>query len=434
MNKRLRVILNILTVAAAIVFAVTIIMLIDSIRYAGREVEDPAETYAGVFEYELSHRAYGEIMGQYYVRRMKSMTAPAGYEDLYRVAEYAHAAFMTKVCDEKGDTAKANRYREKAAALRNELGAYEYTADEVDKKIGKAENKTDGKSESERRSLAGRMAGKYSYHAGGENGENEYYTMDVVNFGDNLYAFCGRAFPDGDDSFGTYSFWATEFVPYDAKEISSADGDSVKVNELNFSVMSNAGKYWDSGHTGTITLTDDGLVFAGFDHDGFLVPDNDDSRLFLKDDRAEDAFKYLKHRKRGGDEDIQGFWVARDGDSDLYIEFSVTNMYIYSKDPDSEVFFAAGGCDFREGGFDFAGNFIENGGMPFEFAADYKIEGDSLKLAIKGDDVPDRMLREATFERISEEDIHVTTMDEIVFDEDSFGAFGQMENEPFYGV
>ena len=323
---------------------------------------------------------------------------------------------------------------EKAAALRNELGAYEYTADEVDKKIGKAEKKTDGKSESERRSLAGRMAGKYSYHAGGENGENEYYTMDVVNFGDNLYAFCGRAFPDGDDSFGTYSFWATEFVPYDAKEISSADGDSVKVNELNFSVMSNAGKYWDSGHTGTITLTDDGLVFAGFDHDGFLVPDNDDSRLFLKDDRAEDAFKYLKHRKRGGDEDIQGFWVARDGDSDLYIEFSVTNMYIYSKDPDSEVFYAAGGCDFREGGFDFAGNFIENGGMPFEFTADYKVEGDSLKLAIKGDDVPDRMPKEATFERISEEDIHVTTMDEIVFDEDSFGAFGQMENEPFYGV
>ena len=72
--------------------------------------------------------------------------------------------------------------------------------------------------------------------------------------------------------------------------------------------------------------------------------------------------------------------------------------------------------------------------MPFEFTADYKIEGDSLKLAIEGDDVPDRMPREATFERISEEDIHVTTMDEIVFDEDSFGAFGQMENEPFYGV
>lgn len=50
----------------------------------------------------------------------------------------------------------------------------------------------------------------------------------------------------------------------------------------------NAGMYSDAGHKGTIALTDDGLVFSGFKNEGFLVPEYDDSRLFLKDERVED--------------------------------------------------------------------------------------------------------------------------------------------------
>ncbi|MBR5406602.1 MAG: hypothetical protein IK111_03055 [Lachnospiraceae bacterium] len=138
MNKKLRVILNILLVAASIAFLISLVNLIASIGYANREVEDPAETFAGVFAYELDHRAYGEIMGDYYVRRLDRFTPDAGYEDLYRVAEYAHTAFMTRVYDEKGDPEKASLNREKADRLRGELGAYEYTADEVDGLIEKA--------------------------------------------------------------------------------------------------------------------------------------------------------------------------------------------------------------------------------------------------------------------------------------------------------
>ena len=138
MNKTLRVILNILIVIAAIVFLVCFIDMILSIGYANRRSEDPAETYAGVFEYELKHRAYGEIMGTYYVRRLDSFTPEAGYEDLYRVAEYAHTAFMTRVYDEKGDPKKASLCREKTEMLRDGLGAYEYTADEVDELISNA--------------------------------------------------------------------------------------------------------------------------------------------------------------------------------------------------------------------------------------------------------------------------------------------------------
>ena len=138
MNKTLKVILNILIVAAAIVFAISFLDLMFSIQYKNRDVEDPAETFAGVFEYELEHRAYGEIMGHYYVRRMDSFDPPVGYEDLYNVAEYAHTAFMTGVYEEKGDTAKASRYSKKAEELRGSLGSYEYTADVVDEMLRSA--------------------------------------------------------------------------------------------------------------------------------------------------------------------------------------------------------------------------------------------------------------------------------------------------------
>ena len=138
MNRVLKVILNVLTVIAAIVFAICLIYMISSFIYANRKVEDPAETYAGVFEYELKHRAYGEIMGSYYARRLDSFTPDAGYEDLYRVAEYAHTSFMIRVYDEKGDPGKASLYTEKTGELRKELGPYEYTADEIDGMIEKA--------------------------------------------------------------------------------------------------------------------------------------------------------------------------------------------------------------------------------------------------------------------------------------------------------
>ena len=138
MNKKLKVILNILIVAAAIALAVGFIDFIESSRYANREVEDPAETYAGVFEYQLEHRAYGEVISSYYSRRLDSFTAPAGYEDLYRVGEYGHDAFMIRVCDEKKDSKKASSYSQKTEKLRGELGAYKYTADEIDEMIRNA--------------------------------------------------------------------------------------------------------------------------------------------------------------------------------------------------------------------------------------------------------------------------------------------------------
>ena len=283
-------------------------------------------------------------------------------------------------------------------------------------------------------SLAQRMSGKYSYHYSGNNGEEEFLIIDVVNYGDNLYAFCGRAMPDDYENFEAYTFWACEFIPYDRSEMASTDGDTVRVNALCFSVMSNAGKYWDSGSTGTVKLTDDGLVFEDFGHDGFFVPYTDDSRLFLKDERVQDVFSYLKDENVSGNDELQGCWKSRDAGGDFYIRFSGKNMYMYEKSPDAEVFFGAGGCDFHGSSFDCTGNMIDTGGMPFEFSADYDVDGDRLFLSAEGEDAPYKLPSGAEYERISEHDVHVTEMDEVIFDEDSFGAFGQMEKEPFYGV
>ena len=272
-----------------------------------------------------------------------------------------------------------------------------------------------------KQSLAQRLCGRYSYHDMSSSGEEIFHTIDMITFGDNLYAFCAEAMPDDDyESLDEYSFWVSEFIPFNADDMKSKDNDSVRVNELRFSIMSNAGKYWDSGHAGTITLTDEGLVFEGFDHEGFLVPDNDESRLFLKDDRVEDAFGYVKDGK--GDDELEGLWILDLKGADLYIEFSGANMYMYSKDPGSEVFYAGGGCEYSDGAFLWTASCLGAGGMPIELDCKYETDGDVLRLSVSGYDLSDEIPAKGKYTKIKDGGVHVTTMDEVKFDSDSFGG------------
>ena len=137
MNKAkiAKVILNILIVIASLACLAMLFEMLGSFKYANREVEDPVETGMGVFEYDLKHRAYGEIVGGWYVDRMSSMEAPAGLEPTYRVAEYAHTAFMSRVYEETGDENAAAACAERRENLRSSLGDYGYAADEVDEMI-----------------------------------------------------------------------------------------------------------------------------------------------------------------------------------------------------------------------------------------------------------------------------------------------------------
>ena len=138
MNKVLKVILNIMIVIASLAFFVCFVLMIESFKYKNREVEDPAETYAGVFEYMLRHRAYGEIIGDYYSRRMDSFGPVAGYEDLYKVGAYAHAAFMARVYSEKDDQYGIDRCNSSMKDIRSELGDLAHNANEIDEMIKNA--------------------------------------------------------------------------------------------------------------------------------------------------------------------------------------------------------------------------------------------------------------------------------------------------------
>ena len=137
MNKTVKVIMNILTVIAGIILLASVIVMIGSFEYANREVEDPAESQRSVFEYKLKHKAYGEILGTYYSLRLDSFEAPEGMEDIYRVAEYAHTAFMSRVYAEKNDKDMISANAGRMEKLKSSLGAYAYTADEVDEIISR---------------------------------------------------------------------------------------------------------------------------------------------------------------------------------------------------------------------------------------------------------------------------------------------------------
>ena len=282
-------------------------------------------------------------------------------------------------------------------------------------------------------SLAKRMCGKYSYHYGsGDMGDDEFLIMNVFTFGDNLYAFCGYAMAD-ETELESYSFWASEFIPYDAAEMESTEGNTVRVKELRFSVMSQAGKYWDRGQDGTITLTDDGLVFENFDNEEFLCPEEYGGRLFLKDERVEDVFPYLKDDGGAGETDLQGVWCAYEGEYPVYLEFNGDNFYVYQKSPDSEVVYAAGGYETSNGIISSTLAMLGCGSMPCEYSASYEISGDDLIL--KADDYaePYVLSGEMRFSRIKSEDIPLITADEVVTWNDPTLAFSEY-SDGFYGV
>ncbi|MCR5702938.1 MAG: hypothetical protein K6G76_12460 [Lachnospiraceae bacterium] len=139
MNKAIRVILDILIVVASLAFLIFLVVVTNSIKYArSQKEEDPVENTMSSFEYELEHKSYGEIVDDYHSKRLGDFEAPEGMEDLYRVADYAHTAFMSRVYEAKGDAEKIASNATKLKEQREQLGSYQYAADEVDEIIKSA--------------------------------------------------------------------------------------------------------------------------------------------------------------------------------------------------------------------------------------------------------------------------------------------------------
>ena len=99
-------------------------------------------------------------------------------------------------------------------------------------------------------------------------------------------------------------------------------------------------------------------------------------------------------------------------------------MYIYSKDPGLEVFYAAGGYDFSDGTISCTASRLDYGGMPLELSFEYEVSGDNLTLRTISSDIQDMMPMDGEYKKVRDGVVHVTTMDEVKLDSESFGSNG----------
>ncbi len=310
-----------------------------------------------------------------------------------------------------------------------------------EKEEPKKSKKKSSDEKKKKKSLAQRLAGKYSFDVENDDPENdECLILNVISFGDNVYAFCGEAMKDDGPTTSAYSYWAAEFVPYDPDDMKSTNADSVRVNELCFSNMSNAGKYWTKGWDGNITVTDDGLLFEGFDKNSFLCTEDGKERVFHKDDSVEDVFKYLNGNGKG-DDNLQGLWISDGRPPHVFMKVDGSNVTVFQKPYNAEVKFAGFGCEFDDGSFTGTGNVLGWGDMPYEISAEYSIDGDRLTMNVDCDGFMDEFTGKTIFMRADEEDIPVVTVDELELDESTYGIYDEpadtvssFESGEYYGV
>ncbi|MBQ8122956.1 MAG: hypothetical protein IJ170_06555 [Ruminococcus sp.] len=130
MNRSLKVVFNILIAAAALGILLMLFMIKDEIVNNAKKEE---KNVMRSFEYEVKHRAYGEVTDTYFVYGTKFLEVPEGFEETKLTAEYAHLSFMLGVYEEKGDDKKAKECRDRSEEIKSQMDQYRFTADEIDK-------------------------------------------------------------------------------------------------------------------------------------------------------------------------------------------------------------------------------------------------------------------------------------------------------------
>ena len=130
MNKSLKVVFNILIAAAALGILLMLFMIKDEIVNNAKKEE---KNVMRSFDYEVKHRAYGEVTDTYFVYGTKFLEVPEGFEETKLTAEYAHLSFMLGVYEEKGDDKKAKECRDRSEEIKSQMDQYRFTADEIDK-------------------------------------------------------------------------------------------------------------------------------------------------------------------------------------------------------------------------------------------------------------------------------------------------------------
>jgi len=130
MNRPLKVIFNILIVVAALGVLLMIFMIKDEIAHNANKEE---KNVMSSFDYEVKHRAYGEVTDTYFVYHTKFIELPEDYEETKLTAEYANLSFMLGVYEEKGDDKKAKACSDRMEEIKKQMDKYRFTADEIDK-------------------------------------------------------------------------------------------------------------------------------------------------------------------------------------------------------------------------------------------------------------------------------------------------------------
>ena len=298
--------------------------------------------------------------------------------------------------------------------------------------------------DSENRSLAKRLCGKYSY----KDDNGEYQILEICEFADNLYAYYGLSMEEEEgvepENLYAYSFYCLELIPDNDADVRSKTSDSVDVNILAFSIMSNLSKYQAAPEKCNITLKDDGIEVST----AFFTGKNE-TVFFESDDRVEDAFPYTKDAETGKNidsEQFTGLWREHGTIEPYYLRFDEDGVFwIYQEMPGKEVLFGCGsyyGADEDEVGFRF--NCLGYGGQPCEAQADYLINSDGeLELEFSYCDLEDLEERAVVyFEPITESDVPIVTIDKVqmvLTDDHVYDMYAETVSDvemldEFYGV
>ena len=132
-NKAANITMNIIIVVLCIFCFVTFVYMIGSFNYAKEQGEKKStESDPGGINFELEHGAYDRVLSSYYTKRLYYYEAPEGYEYTYKIGEYCHLTFMSKIYEAQGDDSKIKLCEEKREAVKGELDSYSYISDEVD--------------------------------------------------------------------------------------------------------------------------------------------------------------------------------------------------------------------------------------------------------------------------------------------------------------
>ena len=302
---------------------------------------------------------------------------------------------------------------ETSAAAESSAEDEEETGDEVSAE--ETENAAPAASDPDEMPLYRRLCGKYSRRSG----EEEFETIEIGEFGGNLYAFCANAMEyEEDPALEIYSYWAMEIFPETAEELFSGTSDACRAGVMEFSNMSNAGRYWSAPSVGTIRYEDGNLVFEDFDS-GLPFGDGSSKLVFEPDERVPDTFPYTNTDETLPADEFAGFWREKDAGVPVFLEFREDhNLRIWQKDPAAELVFGCGGYQLSEDGvMECRYNFLGSGEMPAILSPGLELNGNTLILD-PGPEYDELEMfgrsGELVFERIKEDEVPLLLLEDIL--------------------